>query len=127
MRALLAVTAASMLSIGIVAALAFDTGNHSDIPDNVRSWFKSVKSPHGVPCCDVSDGHHTTWRAAKDGSYEVPIKNPEDPDGSDHWYPVPSDAVVYDAGNPTGDAIVWYVRQGQNTYYIRCFVPGGGV
>ena len=29
--------------------------------------------------------------------------------------------------NPVGEAVVWYVQQGANIYYIRCFVPGGGV
>lgn len=106
---------------------AFDNGDHGDVPDNIKSWFKSVKSPNGVPCCDISDGHRTTWRATRDGGYEVPIKNPEDPDGTDHWYPVPPSAIIYNAGNPTGDAIVWWVRQGKDTYYIRCFVLGGGV
>jgi hypothetical protein len=26
-----------------------------------------------------------------------------------------------------GEAVVWYVRQGPDSIYIRCFVPGGGV
>lgn len=25
-------------------------------PDSVRSWFKAVKSPNGVPCCDIDGG-----------------------------------------------------------------------
>ncbi len=43
------------------------------------------------------------------------------------WREVPPEAVVYNAGNPVGEAVVWYVQQGPNIYYIRCFVPGGGV
>ena len=27
----------------------------------------------------------------------------------------------------TGEAVVWYVVQGQGQVFIRCFVPGGGV
>jgi hypothetical protein len=89
-----------------------------DIPDNLRSWFKSVRSPHGVPCCDVADGHRTAYDIRSDG-YWVPIEG--------EWRQVPPDAVVYNAGNPVGEAVVWYVRQGENVYHIRCFVPGGGV
>jgi len=88
------------------------------IPDNVRSWFKSVRSPNGVPCCDVSDGHYTTYDIRNDG-YWVPIEG--------EWRKVPPESIVHNAGNPVGEAIVWYVRQGADTYYIRCFVPGGGV
>lgn len=114
-RALI-VAALSSASFG---AAAFDNGQYKDVPPNIRAWFKSVHSPHGVPCCDIADGHRTTWRGGKDGGYEVPI------DGE--WFPVPPEAIIYNAGNPTGEAVVWYVRQGPNNYYIRCFVPGGGV
>ena len=103
-------------------ALAFGSGEYGDVPDNVRTWFKNVRSPHGVPCCDIADGHRTpydirTQRGADDSGYWVPIAGV--------WRPVPTSAVVYDAGNPVGEAVVWYVPQG-NTFYIRCFVPGGG-
>lgn len=98
---------------------AVDNGQYGDVPDNVRSWFKSVRSPRGVPCCDMSDGHRTTWRSGPAGGYEVPIE--------DQWVSVPPEAIIYDAGNPVGEAVVWYVKQGATVFYIRCFVPGGGV
>ena len=41
-------------------AWARDTGQWGEVPDHIRSWFKSVRSPHGVPCCDIADGHRTT-------------------------------------------------------------------
>lgn len=100
------------------AAPAFDNGQYNDISDNVRSWFKNVRSPHGVPCCDIADGHRTQYDIRSDG-YWVPIEG--------EWRPVPAEAIVYNAGNPVGEAVVWYVPQGPNKYYIRCFVPGGGV
>jgi hypothetical protein len=99
------------------AAGAFDNGQYNNVPDNVRSWFKSVRSPHGVPCCDIADGHRTQYDIRSDG-YWVPIEG--------QWRPVPAEAIVYNAGNPVGEAVVWYVPQGANNYYIRCFVPGGG-
>ena len=106
------------LSCLTVSAVAFDNGQYADAPANVRSWFKSVRSPQGVPCCDMADGHRTDYEMRSDG-YWVPI------DGEMRH--VPPDAVVYNAGNPVGEAVVWYVRQGTNPYFIRCFVPGGGV
>jgi hypothetical protein len=115
-------------------------GEFDKVPDNIRSWFKSVRSPRGVPCCDVADGHRTTWRSgdedAENSGYEVPITDThgtapdlDDPDAAGietttTWVKVPKAAVVHNAGNPTGESIVWYVRQRNNDYFIRCFVSG---
>ena len=90
-------------------------------------WFKSVRSPHGVPCCDISDGHRTTYEQRPDGFYWVPIAG--------EWRRVPTESIVFNAGNPIGEAVVWYVKQTGEIvegtpkiiYYIRCFVPGSGV
>lgn len=99
-------------------------GEFDNVPPATRDWFRSVKSPNGVSCCDIADGHHTTWRAAGNG-IEVPIG--ADPDGSPHWVPVPLEAIIYNAGNPNEDSIVWYVEQAPGSFYVRCFVFGGGV
>lgn len=97
-------------------ALARDNGQFANVPDNVRAWFKSVKSRHGVPCCDIADGHRTDFDMRQD-QYWVPI------DGT--WMAVPPEAVLDDVGNPVGDAVVWYSNFGGRVV-IRCFVPGGG-
>jgi hypothetical protein len=110
----------SLVLAGTLSAASLDRGEFGDVPDNVRSWFKSVRSPHGVPCCDIADGHRTTWdKHPGDERYWVPIEG--------EWRPVPNEAVVHNAGNPVGEAVVWYVWQAGPTLYIRCFVPGGGV
>lgn len=101
---------------------AFDNGQYGDVPDHVRQWFKGVRSPHGVPCCDIADGHRTQWDT-KGNDYWIP--DPLNEAGP--WIKVPSDVVVHNAGNPTGDAIVWWVRQAGPLAYIRCFVPGAGI
>jgi hypothetical protein len=105
-----------------VPTRAFDNGQYTDVPDNIRSWFKSVRSPKGVPCCDIADGHRTTWKADETGRYWVPING--------EWVQVPEGAVVYNAGNPLGEAVVWYIPLNdgiENGVLIRCFVPGDGV
>jgi len=86
-----------------------------DMPASTLRWFKAQRSPHGVPCCDVADGHPTDWVATPEGYY-VPI------DGK--WTEVPKEAVIIGAGNPTGRGVVWFVRQGAGSVYIRCFIPG---
>ncbi len=92
--------------------------------DRVKSWTKSIRSPHGVPCCDISDGHRTDYDIRSDGYW---IPDPLHLDLPRQWIKVPPEAVVYNAGNPVGEAVVWYVFQGSDTTYVRCFVPGGGV
>jgi hypothetical protein len=131
----------ALIGVAIVASpvLAKNVGQiPSDIPDSTRSWFKTVRSPGGVPCCDIADGHlESHWRAVTpvgdNSSYEIPII---DDGGQTDWVPIPTDKIIYSAGNPMDDAIAWYVDQGNPTteeggrrlhhYYIRCFVPPGG-
>lgn len=114
------------LSVVIWPAHAFDSDQYMNVDPKIRDWFKAQKSPHGVPCCDSADGHRTAYDMRPDNHYWVPIE--------DDWYQVPDEAVIYNTGNPVGEAIVWYVVQGpaplsgrKSSIYIRCFVPGGGV
>ena len=111
----------AMVILGLLtpptAAVAIDNGQYSHVPQEIRDWFKSVRSKNGVACCDISDGHRTDYQM-RETEYWVPI------DGD--WLPVPKDAVIHNAANPVGDAVVWYVKY-QNRAYIRCFVPGNGV
>lgn len=92
--------------------------------DRVKSWTKGIRSPHGVPCCDIGDGHRVDYDI-RSGGYWIP--DPIHLEMPRSWIHVPPEAVVYNAGNPIGEAVVWYVIQGADTVYIRCFVPGGGV
>ena len=119
-----------MIIRAVALALAMlpvvDHGQYADIPDSLRQWYKGVKAPNGVPCCDMADGHSTAWEMRADGHYWVPING--------EWYQVPSEAVIRNAGNPTDSAIVWYVVNGPSSfrdvavpYHIRCFVPANEV
>jgi len=114
-----AVLAALLIPAGV---LARDNGQiPPNVPDHIRSWFKSVRNSHGIPCCDIADGHRTDYDIRPDGYY-IPV--PWAPPGKENWEKVPPQAVIYNAGNPVGEAVVWYVEESE---YIRCFVPGGGV
>lgn len=96
-------------------------GQFDDVDPATRAWFKGVKAKNGVPCCDIADGHLTDYKVDSTGRYFVPIH-----EMNDEWAPVPPSAVVLDAGNPYEKAVVWYIKNGTE-YYIRCFVPTGGV
>jgi hypothetical protein len=99
--------------VAVSGASAVDRGQFGDVPDDVKAWFKRQRSPAGVPCCDVSDGYRTAYEV-RNGAYWVPI------DGV--WWEVPAKAVIRGAGNPVGEAIVWYVNHG-GSIVISCFVP----
>src|SRR6266849_5898196 len=48
------------------------------------------------------------------GAYWIPING--------LWWRVPEKAIIRNAGNPLGEAVVWYVSLRGNIE-IRCFVP----
>jgi hypothetical protein len=54
------------------------------------------------------------WYDVRGGAYWVPING--------LWWQVPEKAIVRNAGNPLGEAVVWYVNLRGNIE-IRCFVP----
>jgi hypothetical protein len=118
-----AVTLVSWLSVIWFPAHAIDNGQWEGVDPQIRSWFNSVKSKNGVPCCSMADGHPTDFKVDEVGIYFVPIEG--------EWTRVPPEAVITSQGNPNDTAIVWWVRQGQSNgqphYHVRCFVPVGGV
>jgi hypothetical protein len=111
--------AIAVLALAAAAApsLAVDRGQFEDVPDDVRAWFKSRRSPAGVPCCDVADGHRTAYDV-REGHYWVPIEGV--------WTQVPDKAVIREGGNPVGEAVVWYLRY-RGEIIISCFVPADAV
>jgi hypothetical protein len=108
-----------LLTATPVLAAGGDPEQYKNVPPNVREWFRGVRSPHGVPCCDIADGRRVDWRPAGSG-YEAFIGG--------QWRLVPPEVVVYTT-NPTGDAVAFYRDYGDkisdpDRYAIRCFVPG---
>lgn len=113
----LALLRAALVTVLIgTPAVAHDNGQFENVPPQVREWFHNVRSAKGIPCCDIADGHRTDFDMRKN-LYWVPVNG--------NWVPVPPDAVLKNAGNPTGGAVVWYSIYGGQVI-IRCFVPGGG-
>ena len=117
MRRLAPFVLLACLSVLASAALAVDRGQFGHVPPDIRAWFKSVIAPNGVPCCDESDGHRTTYDV-RGGAYWVPIEG--------QWMAVPDRAVIRDQGNPIGEAVVWYVHH-RGSIIISCFVPADAV
>src|SRR5258705_9021015 len=93
LRALLLVIGALISVSG--TALAVDHGQFENVPDDIRAWFKGVRSPAGVPCCDISDGHRTEY-AVRAGAYWVPING--------LWWRGPEKTIIRKAGKPLREA-----------------------
>jgi hypothetical protein len=110
------VVALAGVMTGIAVADAAPPAN----PDPVlHEWFETQHSVTGAWCCNVADGYilpDQDWRQAGD-HYEVRI------DGT--WHPIPPNTLRDPHGgpNPTGAAIVWYLRVGDDLR-IFCFAPG---
>jgi hypothetical protein len=117
MRRLAPIALLASLSALATAAFAFDNGQYENVAPDIRAWFKSVMAPNGVPCCDISDGHRTTYDF-REGVYWVPIEG--------QWMAVPERAIIRDRGNPVGEAVVWYVHH-RGSIIISCFVPADAV
>ena len=117
MRRLAPFALLACLSVLASAAIAFDNGQYENVAPDIRAWFKSVMAPNGVPWCDISDGHRTTYDV-RQGAYWVPIEG--------EWMVVPERAVIRDRGNPVGEAVVWYVHH-RGSIIISCFVPADAV
>ncbi len=101
------------LLIAAASASAVDRGQYKDVPEHIRKWFKGVRNSRGAYCCDISDGHRTEYDV-RNGQYWVPIGGV--------WWQVPDTAIIRDAGNPLGEAVVWYVDL-LGRIEITCFVP----
>lgn len=124
-------TAISVAFLITYPALAFalDGGQWGDVDPSTAAWFKSVRSKQGIPCCDMADGHRTQAEKRADNKWWAFVE----PAGeAGVWLEVPDDAVIYDAGNPYGEAVIWYrdfgasYRSGPDRFYVRCLVPGSG-
>src|SRR5690348_2677221 len=75
------------------------TGQYSNSPNS--EWVKNLRSPGGMPCCDLSDGHRledVDWKGEPDGTYSVRI------DGQ--WVKLEKDQIITEP-NRLGVAVVW--------------------
>ncbi len=111
-------------------------GQYAQYSPDQRGWFKSLKSPSKVPCCDIADGHSSSWEVGEsETGYMVAVTNADAPEGTE-WVPVPKSALIEPNTSPDHLTYVWYTDQDGVTvdeaghvhhkWFIRCFVAGDG-
>lgn len=89
--------------------LAFDGKKWASQDAATREWFKGLRSPSGIPCCDTSVDD-PDYHENEDGSYDVFVKG--------GWAHVDKNHVL-SGTNRIGYAVYWGVPG--ITY---CFMPG---
>lgn len=115
--------AAIAVTLGLVIAFCSQAAAHDHANANLDSWYQSLESPGGGPCCD---GPGVDAMKLEDPDWDV-TSDPANPykvklDGD--WVMVPLDRVVKDP-NRAGQAIVWPIYS-NGKRIARCFIPGSG-
>lgn len=84
--------------------------------EETSQWFKSLRGPSGIPCCDYTDGSRIEdpgdYKENEDGSYEV--------FAHDKWNHISKDYVL-EGSNKVGYAILWWPPMMDHPI---CFLPG---
>jgi hypothetical protein len=96
-----------IMALSAVAFLGPSTSySHDPVRPELNTWFKSLKSKAGKPCCDTGDGQHVEaeWDMAK-GGYRVLLKHPHRPTEPAQRFDVLY-SVVIDQSNLSGIAMV---------------------
>jgi hypothetical protein len=93
-------------------------GKYANADAAIHQWFTEQHNSVGQWCCNDADGHEY------DDDYSF------DKDGNVHVL-IDGEAVVVDAykvltgPNPTGHAVIWYLK-GTAGPSVYCFAPGAG-
>ena len=123
MRALLATT---MLCLLAAPALARDTNNQwSGTDQRLRQWFSNLMQPDNpyMSCCGEADAFEADNFEVEGDHYVAIITDGKGILPSGTRIPVPNAKMKWDAGNPTGHAVIFIGSAGQ----VYCYVAPGGV
>ena len=105
------------LFVASTTTLARDYGQYEDVSPAIREWFRGLRSPQGIFCCDEADCRRTEAHLS-DNHWQARA-----PDGK--WIDIPPDRVITDRFNPVGEPILcatWALSSG--SWNVLCFVPG---
>lgn len=118
-----AVFAVALLGLWQHGAFAIDRGQYGDVPQPIRDWIKTLKTPltPNSTCCDIADGNRDIlWDTEGEGDgkrFRVRVNG--------QWLPVPPEAVINES-NRIGYPIVWIGTDDRGQPRVKCFLPGAG-
>lgn len=128
----------------IAPAYGRDLGQWENTDPAIRDWYAGLKQPDNprVSCCGEADAYWCDEIHVRDGKTycnitddrpDEPLRRPHVPIGTEIF--IPDYKLKWDAGNPTGHAIVFLSSsrrfnsdgsEGEATYGVFCFVQNGG-
>ena len=88
---------------------------------SLAPWFKSLKTPSGTSCCDVSDCRQVQTRTVGGDVEAFVTKDVYGPSAPDAWVKVPQSIWIRGRENPTGEPVLcWFLGR------PFCYVDGNG-
>lgn len=121
MRGIIAVIIFTLFSTGTVV-IAGEVGRlyaqAQGYSPEVRQWFREQRVPGmSVTCCSEADGEEVSEDIRGEDYW---IRNEKFP----QWTLVPRAAVITEQTNILGRPVIWWGRDEEGGYTIRCFAPG---
>ena len=95
-------------------------GQYSNVPADVRQWFRAQKSPKtGGLCCNEADGTYAE-EDIRNGVYWTRFELTKG-----EWIRVPPEVVITGPNINGAPVAWWYFQDGK--VQIRCYAPGAGI
>lgn len=128
----LAIIVAVLVMAISTTAKARDLGQWENTDPAIREWYRTLKQPDHpwVPCCGEADAYFAdevhvrdgkTYATITDDRADEPLMRHHVPIGTEIF--IPDYKLKYDAGNPTGHAVVFLNINNE----AWCFVQGSGI
>jgi len=105
---------------------------HDAMHPDQDAWYRSLKQPDvpAASCCGEAAAYWADEVHVKDGKTYVTITDDRDDEPLHRPHvdlgtviEVPDNKLKWDAGNPTGHAVIFLSRNG----FVYCFVQGSGI
>jgi hypothetical protein len=120
-----------LIMLGALLLAAGLAQAHDPDHEEFGGWYMSLIQPDNAPapCCGEADAYWADEIHVRDGKTYATITDdrPDEPRKRPHFdvgttFEVPDSKLKWDAGNPTGHAIIFLSRGG----HVYCFVQGTG-
>lgn len=116
---------AMVFIVTCLPALARNSPQWADEPEQIRRWFQSLMQPDNpyMSCCGEADAFEADVFEVEGDHYVAVITDGKGVIPGGTRVPVPNQKMKWDQGNPTGHGILFIGSSGQ----VYCYVTPGGV